>query len=81
MSVLDFGLWVSSGCGVVVELWVTAMVASDQLWVDKWFFFFVYLVVGLLVVLWRWFGRFGVRKFTLWWCLGWVCWVVFEFAS
>ena len=45
------------------------------------FFFFVYLVVGLLVVLWRWFGGFGVRKFTLWWCLGWVCWVVFEFAS
>ena len=24
-------------------------------------------VVGLLVVLWRWFGGFGVRKFTLWW--------------
>ena len=58
-----------------------AMVASDQLWVYKWFFFFVYLVVGLLVVLWRWFDGFGVRKFTLWWCLGWVCRVVFEFVS
>ena len=59
MSVLDFGLWVSSGCGVVVELWVTAMVASDQLWVDKWFFFFCVFGGGssggaVAVVWWVW---------------------------
>ena len=51
-------------------------------WVDKWlFYFFLCLVVSFLVVLWRWFGGSGVRKFTLWWYLVWVCWVVSEFAT
>ena len=71
-------------------MWVTDLVGSDQLWVvalDRWingcccyvFFFFFFFVC--LVVLWWWFGGSGVRKFTLWWCLAWVCWVVFEFFS
>ena len=46
-------------------------------WVDKLFFF---LCVWWWVF-WWWFGGFGVRKFTLWWCLVWVCWVVSGFAS